>query len=156
MPDGYGVPPEVDGALEWRQVEAELVAAQHYWLTSVRPDGRPHVVPRWGVWLRGAFYYDGAPSTVHARNANIHPAVTLNLESGTRTVIIEGTSVATRADPAGLGDALALAFEKYAAAGYHPTADAWAGDDGGGLRIITPQRALAWFDFPHDCTRFRF
>lgn len=156
MPEGYGIPPDNDGVLHWDAVEAELVAAQHYWLASVRPDGRPHVVPRWGVWLRGAFWYDGAPSTVHARNAEARPAVTLNLESGTRSVIVEGTSTATRAEPDTLGAELALAFGKYADAGYRPEADAWSGDDGGGLRVITPQRALAWFDFPKDCTRFRF
>lgn len=157
MPEGYGIPTTVEGVLRWPDVEAELVAAQHYWLTSVRPDGRPHVVPRWGVWLLASFYYDGAPSTVHARNAEARPAVTLNLESGTRTVIIEGTSTATRADARGLGAELAVAFQKkYAAAGYRPEPDAWASDEGGGLRVITPERALAWFDFPNDCTRFRF
>lgn len=156
MPEGYGIPQTPVGVLTWTAVEAELVAAQHYWLTSVRADGRPHVVPRWGVWLRGAFHYDGAPSTVHARNASANPAVTLNLESGSRVVIVEGTSTAGRADPDTLGVELAEAFGKYADAGYRPEADAWAGADGGGLRIITPHRALAWFDFPHDCTRFRF
>ena len=26
----------------------------------------------------------------------------------------------------------------------------------GGLRVITPHRAMAWFAFPADCTRFTF
>ena len=98
MPDGYGLPESAGGLLAWSQVEAELVAAQHYWLASVRPDGRPHVVPRWGVWLDDKFFYDGSPATRHTRNVEVHPAVTLNLESGTRAVIVEGTSTATRAD----------------------------------------------------------
>ncbi|NLV55021.1 MAG: pyridoxamine 5'-phosphate oxidase [Acidimicrobiales bacterium] len=156
MPDGYGVPETAAGLLTWPEVEAELVASKHYWLTTVRADGRPHVVPRWGVWVDGRFWYDGAPTTVHARNARAHPAVTLNLENGARAVIVEGESHATRADADGLGARLAEAFGKYHDQGYSPEADSWAGDDGGGLRVITPSRALAWFTFPDSVTRFRF
>jgi hypothetical protein len=51
---------------------------------------------------------------------------------------------------------LSEAFGKYRGDGYSPGPDSWAGEDGGGLRMITPARALAWFAFPTDCTRFRF
>ena len=156
MPAGYGLPSDTQGLLAWPQVESELVAAQHYWLASVRPDGRPHVVPRWGVWLDGRFFYDGSPATRHVRNVESNPAMTLNLESGTRTVILEGHSMATRADADGLGSQLSEAFAKYAEAGYAPEPNSWAGDDGRGLRVFVPTRGLAWFDFPKDCTRFRF
>lgn len=156
LPDGYGLPASTEGLLDWPQVEHELVAAQNYWLATVRPDGRPHVVPRWGVWLDGRFFYDGSPTTRHVRNLERNSAMTLNLESGTRTVILEGESLATRADAAGLGARLSMAFGKYADAGYAPEPDAWSDDLGGGLRVFAPTRALAWFDFPKDCTRFRF
>src|ERR1700712_4458771 len=101
LPDGYGLPVGTDGLLPWADVERDLVAAHNYWLASVRPDGRPHVVPRWGVWLDGRFFYDGSPATRHVRNVEQNPAVTLHLESGTRAVIIEGESRATRADAGG-------------------------------------------------------
>lgn len=156
MPEGYGLPETTDGVLPWASVEQRLVASRHYWLATVRPSGAPHVVPRWGVWVDGAFWYDGDPVTRHARNAEANPAVTLTLESGAEVVIVEGTSVATRAEAEGLGARLAEAFSKYHDDGYAPAADAWSGADGGGLRAIRPERALAWFDFPTDCTRFRF
>ena len=156
FPEGYGLPETADGLLTWADVEPRLIAAKHYWLASVRPDGRPHSVPRWGVWVDGKFYYDGAPTTRHTRNTERNPAVTLTLESGTEVVIIEGESHATRADPDGLGARLAEAFAKYHGDNYSPKPDAWAGEDGGGLRVITPKRALAWFSFPTDCTRFSF
>lgn len=156
LPDGYGVPADDEGLLAWDEVEARLIASRHYWLATVRPDGRPHSVPRWGVWLDGRFWYDGAPTTRHARNAERNPAVALTLESGTEVVIVEGRSVATRADPEALGARLSKAFAKYADDGYAPSADAWSGADGGGLRVITPERVLAWFDFPKDVTRFRW
>ncbi len=156
VPEGYGLPEGSDGLLTWAEVETRLRAAHHYWLSSVRPDGTPHAVPRWGVWLDGRFWYDGAPTTRHTRNVEQNPAVTLTLESGTEVVIVEGDSVATRAEPDPLGARLSEAFTKYQASGYAPGPDAWAGVDGGGLRVITPRRAMAWFSFPTDCTRFRF
>jgi nitroimidazol reductase NimA-like FMN-containing flavoprotein (pyridoxamine 5'-phosphate oxidase superfamily) len=155
MPDGYGLPESTDGLLSWGDVEPRLIASKNYWLATVRPDGTPHSVPRWGVWVDGRFYYDGAPTTRHVRNVEKNPACTLTLESGTEVVIVEGVSTATSADPAELGARLAAAFEKYAPE-YAPTADSWAGEGGGGLRVITPRRALAWFAFPTDCTRFVF
>ena len=156
LPEGYGLPDGTEGTLAWEDVEQRLREAQHYWLASVRPDGRPHSVPRWGVWLGGRFWYDGAPTTRHTRNVEANPAVTLTLESGTEVVIVEGTSRATRADPEPLGARLATAFTKYADAGYSPGADSWSGEDGGGLRVVTPRRVLAWTSFPTDCTRFTF
>ena len=156
IPEGYGLPDTTQGLLEWAKVEERLTTALHYWLATVRPDGTPHVVPRWGVWLRGRFFYDGAPTTRHARNVERHPTCALHLESGAEAVIVEGASEATRADADDLGRQLAAAFAKYHPLGYRPAADAWAGADGGGLRVLTPIRALAWFSFPADATRFRF
>lgn len=155
LPDGYGLPHSTDGLLSWAEVEGRLVAASHYWLSTVRPDGTPHAVPRWGVWLDGRFFYDGAPTTRHVRNLEVNPACSLHLESGTEVVIVEGSSLATRAEGE-LGERLSVAFAKYAELGYAPGPDSWAGADGGGLRVLSPHRALAWFAFPQDCTRFTF
>jgi hypothetical protein len=156
FPEGYGLPETTEGLLEWEQVEERLVASVAYWLATVRPDGRPHVVPRWGVWLDGRFWYDGAPTTRHARNLVANPACSLNLENGTEAVVVEGESTPARAPEATLGTRLASAYGKYHDLGYSPAADAWAGEDGGGLRVLTPRRAVAWFSFPSDATRFVF
>lgn len=156
LPEGYGLPQTADGLLAWAAVEERLVASLHYWLSSVRPDATPHTVPRWGVWVDGRFWYDGAPTTVHARNLATNPAVTLTLEDGRQAVIVEGVSEPARADADDLGARLSVAFGKYRDEGYSPGPDSWAGGDGGGLRVVTPRKALAWFSFPSDCTRFRW
>lgn len=156
LPEGYGLPDSTEGLLAWADVEARLVGATSYWLATVRPDGTPHVVPRWGAWLDGRFWYDGAPTTRHARNVTANPACALHLESGTQTVIVDGTSTAARAPADTLGARLAAAFGKYHDQGYRPGPDAWAGESGGGLRVLVPRRALAWFRFPDDATRFTF
>ncbi|MDX1449222.1 MAG: pyridoxamine 5'-phosphate oxidase family protein [Acidimicrobiia bacterium] len=157
MPEGYGIPETASGLLPWERVEEALVDAVHYWAVTTRPDGRPHVVPRWGVWTRNAFWYDGSPETVHARNLASDPRMVLHLESGERAVVLEGE--ARRSDPVSgeLGKHLTAEFgRKYAARGYTPGPDAWAGPDAGGLIVFRPSKALTWFSFPEDVTRFRF
>lgn len=157
VPDGYGVPENDDGVLEWSAVEGRLRASFHYWMATTRPDGRPHVVPRWGVWMDGRFWYDGALDTIHVRNLDENSACVLHLEDGRQAVIVEGRSEA--ALPPGLerGSRLATEFlAKYAELGYSPEPDSWEGPDAGGLRVFIPVKGMAWFNFPTDVTRFRF
>ncbi|MEM9035059.1 MAG: pyridoxamine 5'-phosphate oxidase family protein [Actinomycetota bacterium] len=157
MPEGYGVPESDDGLLEWAEVEPRLVESTQYWMATTRPDGRPHVVPRWGVWLDGGLFYDGAPTTFHVRNLVANPACTLHLEDGWQAVIVEGTSGPTSSPGLELGGRIAAELtRKYGEQGYSPEPDAWEGDGAGGLCRFEPSRVLAWFDFPTDMTRFRF
>ena len=53
---GYGVLPATEGSglMPWAEAERRLTASHDYWCATVRPDGRPHVMPVWGVWLRRA------------------------------------------------------------------------------------------------------
>jgi hypothetical protein len=149
FPEGYGLPSSTEGMLAWADVEARLVASTSYWLATVRPDGRPHVVPRWGVWLDGRFWYDGATTTVHVRNLATNRACSLNLENGTEAVIVEGESLPTRAPAETLGARISAAFAKYHDLGYNPAADAWANEDGG-LRVLTPPGTGASTGSPHE------
>lgn len=156
VPDGYGVEPG-GILLEWAVVEARLVESLHYWMTTVRPDGRPHAVPRWGVWLDERFWYDGSPNTRHAINLRSNPACTLNLESGAEVTIVEGVSLPSDPVSGELGERLSSEFgRKYAEHGYEPEPSSWADEFAGGLRIFTPRTTLAWSAFPTDMTRFSF
>ena len=157
MPDGYGIPATHGGLLTWDRVEPRLVESKVYWMATTRPDGRPHVMPRWGVWVDGKLWYDGSPHTVHAQNLTSNPNVALHLEDGTRAVIVEGTSHAATPPPSDLAHRLSAEFiRKYAADGYSPGPDSWSDDVAGGLSVFTAAKALAWFSFPTDVTRFRF
>lgn len=152
LPQGYADNPT--SYVEWEWVAAQLTQSRNYWLCSVRADGRPHVVPRWGAFLDGRFYYDGSPETRHARNITDNPHVTLHLEDGYKVVIMEGTS-----KPAGKPDSkfarkLAQAIGgKYGDQGYSPKPDQW---DGGGLYVFTPNQCLAWTSFYENPTKFIF
>lgn len=152
FPDGYLLNPTA--WLNWNQVEQRLVQARHYWLCTVRPDSRPHAVPKWGVWIQSRFYFDGSPETRHARNLVHNPQVTLHLESGEEVVILEGTGRAIAKPEAGLAQQIAEAYsQKYRQDGYAPQPDQW---NDGGLFEVMPQVVLAWTKFTDDPTRFVF
>jgi nitroimidazol reductase NimA-like FMN-containing flavoprotein (pyridoxamine 5'-phosphate oxidase superfamily) len=62
----------------WAEGRAGLETAEVYWLSTVRPDGRPHVTPIVGVWLDGALYFCTGPSEGKAKNLaqNSHCVIT--------------------------------------------------------------------------------
>ncbi len=79
-------------------------------------------MPRWGVWVDGRFWYDGAPTTVHVRNLARNPACTLHLEDGWQAAIVDGTSICRPILPASTSaPAAARAYAaKYRDRGYEP------------------------------------
>ena len=90
---------------------------QAYWLSTVRPDGRPHVTPLLGIWLEGAFYFCTGPGERKAKNllANRHCVVT----TGRNTLdgldlVLEGTAEVT-SDPTELGRVADTYESKYGA-----------------------------------------
>ncbi|MCS7055676.1 MAG: pyridoxamine 5'-phosphate oxidase family protein [Thermoflexales bacterium] len=70
--------------------EDRLFAARNIWLATVRPDGRPHLVPVWFVWVRERFYVCTAGQSVKAKNLIANPRASAALEDGDRPVIAEG------------------------------------------------------------------
>lgn len=153
MPAGYGVE-SAKTYVAWEDIVGRLRESKHYWLATTRPDGRPHVVPRWGVWLDDGFWYDGSPETRHVQNLERDPRCTLNLENGWEVVIVEGRSIRPDEVTAELGEKLAAEFARKYAPSYEPSSDQWSGEMAGGMRHLVPGKVLAWNDFPNDLTRF--
>ena len=58
---------------EWPKGRSELQDAEVYWLSTVRPDGRPHVTPLLGIWLDSALYFCTGPDERKARNLARNP-----------------------------------------------------------------------------------
>ena len=67
---------------------ARLRAAMTYWLATTRPDGRPHSMPVWGVWVDGALWFGTGGQKI--RNLAHQPWAVAHLESGEDVAIIEG------------------------------------------------------------------
>ncbi len=152
MPKDYGVPESEEGLLPWSHATERLSEARNYWIGTCRPDGRPHVSPIWGVWLDGFVFFDGSPETRRGKNIASNPNVTVNLESGSDVVILEGIAEAVTPD-LDLRTRLSRAYTaKYAESGYAPGPETWEQ----GIYWVRPRRVLAWTTFPTDCTRWEF
>lgn len=155
MPDGYGVD-KATQFIEWEHVVARLTDSPNYWLATTRANGRPHVVPRWGVWLDDRFWYDGSPETMHVRNLEANAECVLHLESGSEVTIVEGRSDRADSVEGDIGERLAVEYARKYGPVYTPSADQWSDEIAGGMRIILPKKVMAWTDFPNDLTRFTF
>jgi nitroimidazol reductase NimA-like FMN-containing flavoprotein (pyridoxamine 5'-phosphate oxidase superfamily) len=155
LPDGYGVPKDSETLLPWSWAVERLEEARNYWFSTTRPDGRPHAMPAWAVWLDGVLYFEGSPETRRARNLAANPSLAVHLESSDQVVVLEGEAHdASRPDRA-LAERLAAAFTaKYAATHeYRPAPDQW---DQGGLWSMRPRVVFGWSEFPKTVTRWRF
>jgi hypothetical protein len=104
---GYGI---VDsnsgkGLLPWSWAVERLSKARNYWLSTTRPDGRPHCMPVWGVWLDGLFVFSTGSRSRKARNLSanhycvVSPERIEDATSPEEAVILEGVAEQTT-DPA--------------------------------------------------------
>jgi nitroimidazol reductase NimA-like FMN-containing flavoprotein (pyridoxamine 5'-phosphate oxidase superfamily) len=68
-----------DGAVatEWEDARERLAHAELYWISTVRPDGRPHVTPLIAVWQDGALHFCTGPEERKGRNLAENPHVVL-------------------------------------------------------------------------------
>ncbi|AXK33309.1 pyridoxamine 5'-phosphate oxidase family protein [Streptomyces armeniacus] len=68
-----------DGAepVPWTRARRELAEAETYWLSTVRPDGRPHVTTLLAVWRDGALHFCTGPDERKARNLAQNPQCVL-------------------------------------------------------------------------------
>ncbi|MCQ9709391.1 pyridoxamine 5'-phosphate oxidase family protein [Streptomyces sp. BSP1] len=55
-------------AVPWSAAEDLLNRSEVFWLTTVRPDGRPHVTPLLAVWQHGALHFATGAEERKARN----------------------------------------------------------------------------------------
>ncbi len=76
------------------------------WFATVRPDGRPHLVPIWFVVEGERWYVCTSPGSVKARNLMVNPAVALALEDGDHPYVVEG-----QARPVAATDSVAQKFK---------------------------------------------
>jgi hypothetical protein len=77
----------------WTHGRQELQDAQLYWLSTVRPDGRPHVTPLLGVWLDGAMYFCTGSNERKAKNLVENRSCTITTGQNTLQgldLVIEG------------------------------------------------------------------
>lgn len=100
--DGYGNPP-----LAWERVVRALDAtrdlavtdsASHFWLATVRPDGRAHVMGVGIVWDAGRFYLVTGPRTQKAKNLAHDPRCAVSVAPPGIDIVAEGKAAIIRDD----------------------------------------------------------
>jgi general stress protein 26 len=88
-----------DGAspTPWSEAQERLEQAEIYWLSTVRPDGRPHVTPLIAVWLDGALHFCTGATERKAKNIADNPHCILTTGCNTYDhgldLVVEGDAV---------------------------------------------------------------
>jgi len=89
---GYGIldADKGKGLLPWSWATERLNKARNYWVATTRPDGNPHAMPVWGVWIDDAFYFSTGDQSRKARNLVANPKCVIGCEVGDDQVVLEG------------------------------------------------------------------
>jgi len=146
MPVDYGVPAtDMSGSLPWSWVAERMIHARVYWLATVHPSGRPHLVPNWGAWVEDQFLFSTDSRTVKARNLAANPHLSVSVQgTGDHAVILEG--VVTVTSDTGLLARMDDEYErKYGMREGRPEA-----------YLVVPHKVFAFADFPLTPTRWVF
>jgi PPOX class probable F420-dependent enzyme len=152
---GYRILPadQGSGLLPWAEAERRLTVAHDYWCATVCPDGRPHVMPVWGVWDGGRLWFSSGLRSRKARNLAADPRCTLTTDDARDPVVLEGR--AERVTDADRIVAFVEAVNAKYDAGMTPDFQDPAVN---GTFAVAPERAfaLSGADFPGSPTRWRF
>ena len=91
---GYGIADSNSGKglLPWSWATERLIKAHTYFIATTRADGRPHVMPVWGIWLEGVFYFSTGRNSRKARNLSVNPTCVVSIELSGESVIVEGVA----------------------------------------------------------------
>lgn len=126
-------------------VDQRLRSDLMIWISTVRPDGRPHLAAVWFVWDGEHILIFSQPKSrkVHNLQANSHVVLALDDTKGGEDVIaIEG-----EAELLSPGSGVSMSFPAYAEKysdeirGMNTTVEALAGEYSQGIRV-TPRRFL--------------
>jgi PPOX class probable F420-dependent enzyme len=127
-------------------VNQRLSSEPTIWLSSIRPNGRPHLVPVWFLWSGNEIFIFAQPNSQKVSNLKGNPYVTLALEmakDGSDIAIIEGTAaLLDSGDQAAIRPAYT---EKYSPmiAQMGATAEELAASYSQLIRV-TPSRIISW------------
>jgi len=150
-------------ATPWPEACRHLEQAELFWLSTVRPEGQPHVTPLLAVWLDGALYFCTGEGERKAKNL-VHNASCV-LTTGCNTLnegldlVIEGQAV--RASDTALLQRVADLYEaKYGSDWRFTVADHKFQGIEGNVAVVYEVRPAKAFGFGKGATfsqtRWRF
>jgi hypothetical protein len=126
---GYFDPAQTDALLPWSWAIDLMNRARNPIISTVRPDGRAHTMPVWGIWLDGLYCLSTAITSVKSKNLMANPACTITSSVDPDCVVLEGA-----AELAALPDGFTAAYrDKYGQA-----------IDEGPIWVVRPRVAFAF------------
>jgi nitroimidazol reductase NimA-like FMN-containing flavoprotein (pyridoxamine 5'-phosphate oxidase superfamily) len=145
----YGIPESTKGLLSWSWAEQRLKTSHNYWLITTYPDGRPHAMPIWGIWIDGAFYFSTDRQSRKARNLARNPRCIVCNERAEEAVIVHGKAEE-------LQD---MELVRELGKPYHRKYKPWKLDPAlGAIFAVRPTLALGMYEkkFDTSATRWKF
>lgn len=149
-------------ALTWIAAAGILAGAELSWITTVRPDGRPHVTPLITVLHDGTVHFCTGPEERKARNLAENPSVVLTTGSnalhGGTDVVLEGVAERVTGEEA-IGRLADAWVEKYGEEWrFQVGPDAFRHAEGGEAWVyaVRATTAFAFGKAPYSQTRWRF
>ena len=137
------------GLLPWAWARERLERSHNYWVSTTRPDGRPHAVAVWGVWWNDAFYFSTGRLSRKTRNLERNPACVVCTENAAEAVVVEGAARLT-SDPQRL-EQIGRVYQAKYGSGY---------PDDASIYQVQPQVAFGFIEteskFNGGATRWRF
>ena len=129
------------GFIPWSKVDLPLRSHRSIWISTSRPDGRPHAVPVWYWWDGQAIYFATQRHSQKAKNLVQQPWVVVHAGDGDDAIILEG-SAAEVTDPDDLTRINADYMEKYVDP--HSGAKATIPNDGDVVYRVRVKHVMTW------------
>jgi nitroimidazol reductase NimA-like FMN-containing flavoprotein (pyridoxamine 5'-phosphate oxidase superfamily) len=89
---GYALPGGDVGLMPWSWAKQRLEDSHNYWLATVRPDGRPHLMVIWGLWLDAVFYFSTGSRSRKTLNLESNAHCVIGSEQSHEAVVVEGAA----------------------------------------------------------------
>lgn len=109
---GYGLASSKKGLLPWKWAEDRLKKSRQFQIATTRPDGRPHLMIVWALWMDGLLYFSTGKETVKARNLKRNPNCSMCTDEPAEALVLEG-AVETERDVKTIRKFIVLYEKKY-------------------------------------------
>jgi hypothetical protein len=86
-------PRRIRGHIPWEGTELRLRSGRSLIIASTRPEGRPHAMPVWFLWLDQRLYFMTPSTTQKARNLAREPWLVAHVGDGDDVLMVEGPAL---------------------------------------------------------------
>ncbi len=83
---------QVRGFIPWNLIDIWLQGFRSIWISTTRPNGRPHCVPVWYWWNGECIYFTSGPKGQKVKNLASQPAIVVHAGDGDDALILEGVA----------------------------------------------------------------